>query len=304
VSHPLVFALPGNEAFAAALMASAPAWPGTLSIHRFPDGEVLPRFDTRVAGCPVVLVCSLNDPDRKVLPLLFAAATARELGAKCVLLVAPYLAYLRQDTRFREGEAVSSRLFARQLSCGFDGLVTVDPHLHRHRALSEIFTRRALSASAAPVLARWVRDNVAEPVLIGPDEESVQWVGQAAAAAGLQHFTLTKRRHGDRNVEIVLPDLEPWRGCTPVLVDDVISTGGTMRESVRLLRQAGFAAPVCVASHAVFAGAAYEELLAAGAARVVTSNTIAHPSNRVDAGPAVAAALQSLLDECRPADTA
>lgn len=299
MSHPLVFALPGNEAFVTALMAAAPVWPGALSIHQFPDGESLPRFDTHVAGSPVVLVCSLNDPDRKVTPLLFAAGTARELGAACVILVAPYLAYLRQDARFRDGEAVSSRLFARQLDAAFDGVVTVDPHLHRHRDLGEIFTRPAVAASAAPALAGWVRDHVRKPLLIGPDEESVQWVRPGAEAAGLPYVTLRKQRRGDRDVRIELPDLQEWRACTPVLVDDVIASGGTLKEGLHRLREAGFNAPLCAATHAIFAAGAYDALRAAGAADIVTANTIAHPSNRVDAAPAVAQALERLLDVCK-----
>ena len=79
-----------------------------------------------------------------------------------------------------------------------------------------------------------------------------------------------------------VPDVQRWRDRTPVLVDDIVSTARTMIETVRHLRHAGMKPPVCVAIHAVFSGSAYEDLRAAGVARVVTANTVVHPSNEID----------------------
>ena len=281
-SSPVVFALPGNEARARAIADALPADVGTLTIRRFPDEESYIRVESPVAGRDVILVCTLDRPDDKVLPVLFLAATLRELGATRVGLIAPYLAYMRQDRRFTEGEAVTSVDFARLLSGAVDWLVTVDPHLHRRSSLAEIYTIPTRVIHAAPFMAAWIRANVPRPVLIGPDSESAQWVGAVAASIDAPFTVLTKTRRGDRDVSVSIPDVDEWKTHTPVLVDDIISTARTMIETVGHLRRAGLAAAVCVGVHPVFAGGAYDALMAARPQRVVTCNTIDHPSNGID----------------------
>ncbi len=294
-SLPIIFALPGNEALAAALASHLHASVGELAIRRFPDGETYLRFVTPVTGSKVVLACSLHHPDDQVMPLLFAAATAKELGAAAVGLVTPYLGYMRQDKRFNEGEAVTSALFARLLSQHIDWLVTVDPHLHRWHSLDEIYAVPSAVVPAAPLLAAWIKANVNSPVLIGPDAESEQWVSAVARDAGAPHVVLEKIRRGDRNVSVSIPDPEVLRGRTPVLVDDIISTGRTMIAAARHALAQGLPTPVCIGVHAVFAGDAYEALLTAGAARVVTTNTIPQATGVIDVSAAIAAAAAGLL---------
>ena len=178
---------------------------------------------------------TLDHPNDKLLSLLFAAATARDLKASKVGLVSPYLAYMRQDRRFKPGEAVTSREFARLLSNAFDWLVTVDPHLHRYGSLGEVYSIPTRVIHAAPLISEWIRTNVAEPLIIGPDSESEQWVAAVAKDADAPYSVLEKTRLGDRNVVIKLRELDQWKGCTPVLVDDIISSGRTMIEAMRML---------------------------------------------------------------------
>ena len=125
----IVYPLPGNEVVAHSLAAEIDGEIGKLVVRRFPDGESYFRYETPIDGREVILVASLDRPDEKVLPVIFAAGTAKELGASKVGLVAPYLAYMRQDKRFNPGEAVSSIYFAKVLSSWIDWLVTIDPHL-------------------------------------------------------------------------------------------------------------------------------------------------------------------------------
>jgi len=132
------------------------------------------------------------------------------------------------------------------------------------------------------------------PVLIGPDSESLQRVAAVATAAESPYFILEKIRHGDRDVEASAPQVAHLRARTPVLVDDIISTARTMIKTLAHLKHAGQPAPVCMAVHAVMAGAAYEELRTAGAAEVVTCNTILYPSNAIDATPLIADAILAL----------
>lgn len=292
---PILFALPGNEPMARTLAEQAGLALGAIELHRFPDGESLVRLHTPVAAHDVVFLCTLDRPDSKVLPLLFAAATARELGARRVGLVAPYLAYMRQDRAFRASEGVTSSYFARMLSAAFDWLVTVDPHLHRRHALDEIYSMPSRVLHAAPLVARWIAAQVPDAVLIGPDEESEQWVGAVAAAAGVPHTVLAKQRRGDRDVRISTSGLSPWADRTPVLLDDIVSTARTMIRTVEQLRQSGARRAICVAVHAIFADDAYAELNAAGVGLIASCNTVLHPSNLIDVAPLVAEGLAGML---------
>lgn len=279
---PLLLPLPGNEALAEALAERSAGSTGRLEVRAFPDEETYLRIEARCEGQSVALVCSLDRPDRKLLPLLFAADTARELGARRVGLVAPYLAYLRQDRRFRDGEAVTSRIFAALLSSRLDWLVTLDPHLHRFRSLDELYTIPTRVAHAAPALASWIAANVARPLLVGPDAESEQWVADVAQRTGAPHVVATKLRRGDRDVEISLPDLARQRGRTPVVLDDIVSSARTLVQTVRQLVAAGLPAPVCVAVHGIFAGDAERALEQAGAARIVTTRSVPHATSAIE----------------------
>jgi ribose-phosphate pyrophosphokinase len=290
----IVLPMPGSERFAQ-MGHDLGGATGLVQVHRFPDGEGRVRITGALGGEDVVLVAGLDRPDEKVVPLLFAAATARDLGAASVGLVAPYLPYLRQDRRFRAGEGVSARYFCRLLSSEFDWVVTVDPHLHRIGVLEELFTIPAEAAHAAPLLADWIARNVQAPLVIGPDAESLQWAASIAQRIGAPHAVLAKRRAGDRRVEITLPDLAAHAGRQPVLVDDVISSGETLAAAVRALRAAGWPAPVCLAVHPVFAAGAETVLAEAGAGGIVTCNTVAHPSAALDVQDLLAAAASRRL---------
>jgi ribose-phosphate pyrophosphokinase len=188
---------------------------------------------------------------------------------------------------------VTSRQVARLFSEAFDWLVTVDPHLHRYGSLSEIYTIPTRIVHAAPLISAWIGAHVENPLIIGPDSESEQWVSEVATDAGAPYTVLTKVRHGDRDVEITIKDIDRLTGRTPVLVDDIISSGRTMLESVRLVGAAGRGKPVCLAVHGIFADRA-DALLAQGGARVVTSNSIPHLTNEIDVGTILADAVREL----------
>jgi ribose-phosphate pyrophosphokinase len=284
--------MPGHESLAARLREALKVPEVSLVTRDFPDGETYLRIHDDVGGKSVAVLCTLHEPNARFLPLAFLADTLRELGAKSVGLVAPYLAYMRQDARFEPGEAITSISFARLVSRQFDWLVTVDPHLHRWNALSDIYTIPAVALRAAPQLSDWIRSNVNNPVLIGPDEESRQWVSGVADGAGCAFLVLQKQRSGDRDVTVSSLPPQDWVNRTPVLVDDIISSGQTMVQAVRQCRAAGSAPPVCVGVHGIFAPDALQGLHQAGAGLVVTTNSIAHPTNAIDLSPLLAEAVK------------
>lgn len=291
----LLIPMPGNERLAAQLAERLGCETGELNTRRFPDGETYLRFATDLDKRSVAIVCTLAHPDEKILPLIFAAATARELGASKVGLVAPYLAYMRQDRRFNPGEAVTSLQMAHLISEAFDWMVTVDPHLHRYRDLGEIYSIPTRVVHAAPLISRWIRENVEKPLIVGPDSESEQWVAAVASDAEAPYCVLEKVRHGDRDVRIELRNLDAWQGRAAVLVDDIISSGRTMIEAVRLLAEQGWPPPVCIAVHGLFADRSDELLVRAGA-RVVTTNSVGLGNSEIDVGPLLGEAIEALAD--------
>ena len=183
MTPPIFLPLPGNGKFAVGLAGLLGGEVGRMETRRFPDGETYLRLLSEVAGRDIVLVCTLDRPDTKLVPLLIAADAARELGALSVGLVAPYLAYMRQDQRFQNGEAISSRSFARRISDAVDWLVTADPHLHRYASLGDIYDIRAEAVHAAAPISDWIRTHVERPLIIGPDSESEQWASAIARRA-------------------------------------------------------------------------------------------------------------------------
>lgn len=292
---PILFAMPGNEAFALHLDRAISCEVGQMETRHFPDGESYIRLLSPVRGRDVIFVCTLDHPDEKMIALYLAISIARELGARRVGLVAPYLAYMRQDARFQDGEGVTSVHFARFVSDFCDWLVTVDPHLHRHHKLNEIYSIPTKVVHAAPVVGDWIAEHVDAPVIVGPDAESEQWASKVAKAVGCRYTVLNKTRTGDREVEVSALEIAGWQGGTPVLVDDITSTAQTMIAAVKRLKEAGLPPPVCLAVHPIFADTAYQDLQAAGVDRIVSCNTIAHPSNQIDLSDAIAVAAVELM---------
>ncbi|MHB1669832.1 MAG: ribose-phosphate diphosphokinase [Thiomonas sp.] len=272
-----LYPMPGNEARAAAIARAlggrVEVQVAACNVHRFPDGENLVQVQAPAPGSQAVLVCTLNAPDSKTVPLLMAASTLRDLGATQVGLVAPYLAYLRQDRRFMPGEAVSARVYARLLSAHFDWLLTVDPHLHRIHDLSEIYALRSRVLHAAARMAAWIQAHVDRPLIVGPDGESAQWAADVAARVGAPVVVVSKTRLGDEDVRSTIPDLHLHLGRTPVLIDDIVSSGRTLVAALDHLREQHAPPAICLAVHGLFADNALAAIRAAGAARVVCADT-------------------------------
>lgn len=286
--------LPGNEPLTRALSELVNADIMEIEHRQFPDGESYLRLEGDPDGASVIVVATLNQPDGRIAPLLFTADLLRDLGARRVGLVCPYLAYMRQDKRFKPGEALTSKTFATWLSNHFDWLVTVDPHLHRYASLDEIYSLESEIVQAAPALADWIKENVTKPVIIGPDAESEQWVAAVADPHDLPCRVLSKQRLGDREVSMVLPDLSGLEDHTPVLVDDIISSGATVAEASRLLVSNGLQAPVVVAVHGLFGDRSRELLGHAGVARVVCTNSVSAPESEIGLSDLLAPAIDKL----------
>lgn len=261
-----------------------------VAVHRFPDGESRVTVDAQPGGS-AVLVRRLDDPNAKLFEVLLAADALRRSGVRRVALAAPYLPYMRQDRVFTPGEAVSQQVIGETLGRAFDRVVTVEPHLHRIHDLGEVFDCAAVSVPAAPLLADWCQQCGEGTLLVGPDEESLPWTRAVAAAAGLPFVVGEKVRRGDRRVRVTLPELPAGRRA--VLLDDIASTGVTLAAAARALRHAGVKKVDAAVVHAIFARGAATTLRRAGIARVVSCDSVVHPTNAIATAPSLARAIRT-----------
>lgn len=262
-----------------------------VDIHHFPDGESRIRLPEKLPE-KIIFCRSLNQPNEKLIELILAAATARRLGAKKITLVAPYLCYMRQDKAFHPGEAISQRIIGELLAGRFNSLITVDPHLHRvHNLQQAVPVAQAVTLSATSVMAAWLSEQLENPLLIGPDEESVQWVAAIARYNHLDYCVARKERLGDRSVRITLPDGD-YSGRHIVLVDDVASTGRTLEAAARRLAPYKPATISALVTHALFFGDAQQRLHRVGVEQIWSCDTIPHPTNHLQLAELLAGAIR------------
>ena len=261
-----------------------------VELHRFPDGESKLKLPVELPS--TLIICrSLDGPNDKLIELFFTVKTARDKGCEYIILVAPYLCYMRQDKAFQPGEVVSQRMIGKLIGSLVEEVITVDPHLHRIKKLEDIIRcKRAVTLSAAPLLGNLISLQVSEPLLVGPDEESEQWVKQVADLHGFDYLIGEKTRHSDREVDIVLPELD-IENRNVVLIDDMASTGRTLINIAQQFKGIGAHNIFCAVTHALFVENAYDDLLSAGVKEIWSTDSVTHKSNCVPLASLLAEAI-------------
>ena len=269
-----------------------------IALHNFPDREM--RVTIGPAASTTIIYASLDRPNDKLLAILFAAEAMRRAGARRLVLLAPYLCYMRQDTAFHEGEAISQKAVGRLIAGMVDRVVTVDAHLHRTTDIRAVFPGiEAENLSAMPAIADALRSTGIDPatVAVGPDVESRPWVSDLAGQLGLAHTVAQKIRRGDRAVEIGFAGDGRLAGRPVLLVDDIVSSGGTLIACAKALRSAGATTIDAVMTHALFAPEMATAFADAGIRSVRSTSSVPHPSNAIPLDAILATALRRELDD-------
>ena len=290
----MILAFPDYLSQAQRLAARLNAPLAEINVHHFPDSESLIRLPPSLPEH--VIVCrSLNQPNDKLIELLLCATTARELGAKRITLVAPYLSYMRQDIANHPGEAVSQRIIGKMLAGLFDDVLTVDPHLHRISSLDQaIPIKNAISLTAANEIGCFLKQTLDYAVLLGPDDESEQWVANIANKIGFDYAIAHKDRFGDKQVKITLPDYD-YRNKPVVIIDDVASTGRTLAQAAKLLQASGSKDIYAVVTHALFCDDAETHILKAGIKAIWSTDSIDHPTSCIKLDTLLADAIKAII---------
>lgn len=263
-----------------------------IAIHPFPDGET--RVTVGAAAPTSIVYTSLDRPNAKLIELLLAAEALRRGGAHRLVLLAPYLCYMRQDAAFNPGEAISQRAIGRLLANTFDRVITVDAHLHRTADIRAVFPGiEADNLSAMPAMADALTGIDPATVVAGPDEESRPWVCTLAALLGLNHMVGRKTRRSDRSVEIDFGGAAAVAARPVLLVDDIVSSGGTLITCAKTLQAAGATVIDAVVTHALFPPEMIEQFAQAGIRTIRSTSSVPHPTNAIPLDGVLAEALRS-----------
>jgi ribose-phosphate pyrophosphokinase len=282
VSDVAIQYLPSAESDATRLASRIGVSADVIALHQFPDGEL--RVTVGPAATTTVIYAPLDRPNDKLIALLFAAEALRRDGAKRLVLVAPYLCYMRQDAAFQKGEAISQKVVGRLLATVVDRVITVDAHLHRTADIRDVFPGIEVdNLSAMPVIADALRTTAMDPraIVVGPDAESRPWVGDLAGRLGLGHAIAQKTRRNDRTVEIGFPDQQLFAGRPVLLVDDIVSSGGTLIACAKALAAAGATAIDVIVTHALFSSELADHLARNGIRSIRSTHSVPHPTNTI-----------------------
>lgn len=265
----------------------------SLHVDKFPDDELHVRFESELKNKNIALIQSFyKNISDCIIEAILAAKTAKELGAKKVVLVAPYFPYLRQDKRFHKGEAISQIIITGLIDKYFDAVYLTDPHLHRKNKLDHIFKIKSKKLTANNLIANYIKKNIKNPVIIGPDEESYKWAKNVAEMIGAESRILKKKRYSSYHVEIKLNKKINLRNKNAVIVDDIISTGNTILETAKILKRIGAKKIYCICVHGIFVNDSLNKLKKAGI-NVISTNTIPNKAAKIDVSRVIAKGLKN-----------
>jgi ribose-phosphate pyrophosphokinase len=252
---------------------------------RFPDDEFYVRVSDAIAGEEVLIVQTAY-PDPKIVELLLIQDAVHDAGAKKITVVLPYFGYSRQDKKFEEGEAISARAIAEHISLHADCVITVDPHKEH---ILKFFTVPAFSCSAVSTIAAYLKEKNIDFVL-APDKGAKERAREAAAIINCDYDYLEKTRIDGTTVKVTPKNLDA-QGKRVAIIDDIISTGGTMAHSIKELKKQGARTVSVACTHGLFVGGAKEKLLSADCDEIISTDTIETEFSKVSAAESIADAL-------------
>lgn len=260
---------------------------------RFPDDEFYVRLHDNIAGQDVVIVQTAY-PDPKIVELLLMQDAVHDADAKTITIVLPYFGYSRQDKKFEEGEAISARAIAQHISLHADCVITVDPHKEH---ILNFFTVPAYSCSAVSTIAQYLKGKNIDFVL-APDKGAKERAREAASLINCEYDYLEKTRIDGQTVKITPKKLDA-RGKHVAIIDDIISTGSTMAQSIKELKKQGAASVSVACTHGLYVGGAKEKLLAADCDEIISTDTIETEFSKVSAAECIADLLLKTIPHIR-----
>ncbi|RMD66622.1 ribose-phosphate diphosphokinase [Candidatus Pacearchaeota archaeon] len=286
-----------------------------IEMRKFPDNELYVRVRIPLRTSRVAFIESFaRKPNEKLISAFLVSSALENLGVKSKILVASYMPYMRQDKVFHRGESVSARKIVGLLARSFDRLYAIDPHLHRIPSLQHI-SKNAFEISANELVEDYIKRKFKSYVILAPDEESQQWGPRIASKLGMGYVLFKKTRFSDRKVKIVPKSFVLHSGSSEsagrsgelararsrglkeklklervLVIDDIISTGKTMLETIQFAKKLGAREIVCIGIHGIFAEQADKRIVKS--AQLITTNTIPSSYSKIDVSRLISTSLR------------
>ena len=260
-----------------------------IDAKRFPDGEFYVRVLDSIKGSEVIIV-QTTYPDQNLVELLLLQAAVKDAGAQTITTAIPYFGYARQDKRFEDGEPISAQTLAQHISHTTDKVITVDPHKDH---ILKFFTVPALSCSALATIAAYVAQNKTVDMILAPDKGALNRAHRASEIMGCDYDYLEKKRLDGSTVQMKPKKLNA-KGKNALIIDDIISTGGTMAKAIAQLKTQGANDVYVACTHGVFAGGAKQKLQGAGCDDIICTDTIEGEFSKIRIGSTIAEALSAI----------
>ncbi|AWR97671.1 ribose-phosphate diphosphokinase [Acidianus sulfidivorans JP7] len=247
----------------------------------FPDGESYIRIPESINNDNAVIIQSTFYPqDKHLIELFLIAEAAKNMGASKLIAVIPYLAYARQDRRFKDGEALSLKAILNLIyQSGIDEILTVEPH--KSDALVSYFKGEVKIIDPTPALAKEIKKEVDDPFVLAPDRGALDRAERLSKELNSPFSYIEKER--DRNTGEVrikeIPRNIEIKGKDVVLIDDIISTGGTLAQAAKVSYDLGARKVIAAASHVLLVNNAYEKLKNAGIKCIIGTNSVKTEDN-------------------------
>jgi ribose-phosphate pyrophosphokinase len=260
-----------------------------LETRKFPDGERYIRIKKEVDDGVVVVQSTGFPQDENLMELFLILKTLRSMGVKDIRTVIPYFGYGRQEKRFNSGEAISAEVVCQLIEfAGASSVYSLNLH---EKSICDFFQIPAFNLSAMPAIAQYVGKNVEDPVIIAPDKGALGFAQEVAEILGCQADYLEKIRLSPEKVETKPKNLDV-EGRDAVIIDDIISTGGTIVNACQILKEHNVGQILVSCVHPVLVGDALLKIFAAGADDVVGTNTLKSEVSTVSVASLVAEALE------------
>lgn len=259
------------------------------STTAFPDGECYTRIDVEKLDDDVVIVQN-TFPDNKLIEMLLLQDAVKKLGAKSITLVIPYFGYARQDRVFKPGEPESAKIMCKHLDMDCDRVITID--LHKESTLDH-FTHPHKDVKAAPVIAEYFKTRGIDMVL-SPDIGAAGRAKIVGDCMGLPHDHLEKTRLSGTEVRIK-PATMDVKGKSVLIVDDMISTGGTIIAATAALKEAGASKVSVACTHGVFVNNALERFAGSPVDSILSCNTLNSSVSHISVAGVVAEAIKDAI---------